>query len=73
MRSDFLATFGAGASPSAVVIALVASSVLLAVRAWAGVVGLRLTRVVSLLLGAAILLFLIAFAYLVILRFQTLA
>ena len=54
-------------------VVLVATTLLLALRAWSGVVGLKVTRRVSQFLDGSIATLLVLFLALVILRFRTVA
>jgi hypothetical protein len=68
----FLAS-GALANPPAVVVTMVTCLILLVVRAWAGTVGVTLTRRVSLYVDGAIGIFVVLFVVFVFIRFKTLA
>jgi len=67
----FLAASSALGSVPAVLTPLIASAILLAVRAWIGVTGVPLSRRVSLLLDVVITILGVLFLTLVIVRFRT--
>jgi len=73
MSATFTASVAAFGSAPSVLVTLVASLIFLIVRAWRAVTGLILSRRVSLLLDAAIVVFLALFLVLVLVRFKTLA
>ncbi|HVA71035.1 MAG TPA: hypothetical protein VNF08_06905 [Acidimicrobiales bacterium] len=73
MNGVFFVASGALAAPPAVLVTMVASLILLAIRAWAGTVGLTLTRRVSLYVDGAIGIFFVLFVLFVIIRFKSLA
>lgn len=59
------------ASAGAVLVTLLASVVLLSLRAWSGASGFKLTRRVSLMLDGAVVILLVLFLVLVVVRFKT--
>jgi hypothetical protein len=73
MSGVLLASFSDFSSAPGILIILVATSLLLSLRAWSGTVGFSLTRPVSIMLDVVIALLVIIFLLLVIIRFQTLA
>ncbi len=73
MTSGVLAGIGAFSQPQAVVVVVIASVLLLVVRASRDVAGLNLTRRALAGLDGAILILLVLFVTLVVLRFKTLA
>lgn len=73
MTGSFLATASVLTSYQIVLVTLIASIVLLCVRAWLGARGIVIIRRVSVLLNAAIIFFAFLFLLTVILRFKTLA
>jgi hypothetical protein len=73
MSDTWLAGVQAFGSPPAVLVTMVASVILLSLRAWCATTGVVLTRPVALLLDGAIALLFVVFAVLVIIRFETLA
>ncbi len=68
-----VASLGPLSSPPLVLVAMIASIVLLGVRAWAGVSGINLVRRVSLLLNLSIIAMTALFLAFVIIRFKILA
>jgi hypothetical protein len=68
-----LGTLSATGSAQAVLLTLIASIVLLSLRAWSRSSRALLTRMISTLLDVAIAVFVIAFIGLVVLRFKSLA
>jgi ABC-type antimicrobial peptide transport system permease subunit len=73
MSGVFIAESGAFAGPPAVLVTLIASLILLAIRAWVGSEGFTLTRRVSHYLDGAIGIFFVLFVLIVIVRFKSLA
>ncbi len=73
MNGEFLIASGPLAGPPAVLVTMIACLLLLAVRAWAGTIGLALTRRVSLYVDGAIGIFFVLFVVFVIIRFKSLA
>lgn len=65
-----LATF---TSPVAEFVVLVATTVVLALRAWAGLAGYVLTRQVTILVNVAVSVLVVVFLFLVYARFKALA
>jgi hypothetical protein len=68
----FIASSSALDSAPAVLTPLVASVILLSIRAWSGATGAPLTRRVALLLDGVIVVVLVLFIILVYVRFRTL-
>jgi hypothetical protein len=73
MINAIIVASGALAGPPAVLVSTMAILVLLAVRAWTGIMGLTLTRRVSLYVDGAIGVFFVLFLVFVIVRFKSLA
>jgi hypothetical protein len=73
MINAIIVASGALAGPPAVLVSTMAILVLLAVRAWAGIMGLTPTRRVSLYVDGAIGVFFVLFLVFVIVRFKSLA
>jgi hypothetical protein len=73
MTSVIIASFSEFSSAPGILIVLIATTVLLSLRAWAGTIGLNLTRTVSIMLDVVIALLVVFFLLFVIIRFQTLA
>jgi hypothetical protein len=73
MTAVLLASFSEFSSAPGILIVLIATIVLLLVRAWSGTIGLNLTRLVSIMLDVVIALLVVFFLLFVIIRFQTLA
>jgi hypothetical protein len=73
MNGVLLFASGALAGPPIVVVTLVACLILLAVRAWSGIVGLTLDRRLLLYVDGAIGIFFVLFIVFVIIRFKSLA
>lgn len=71
MSSVMLGDAVAVASATALLVIIIASLVLLAIRAWSGTTGLVLTRRVSLLLNGSIVVLIVVFLLLVFVRFKT--
>jgi hypothetical protein len=69
----FIATPSALGAPAVVLVTLIACIVLLGVRAWAGVVGVALTRRVMALVNASIVVLLVVLAVVIVIRFKTYA
>jgi len=61
------------AAPPAVLVTLITSVILLAIRAWVGTVGLTLTRREAWYLDGAIVVFVVIFFAFVVIRFANLA
>jgi hypothetical protein len=72
MMSVLLFASGALAGPPVVLVTMIACLILLAVRAWAGIVGVPITRRVAFYLEGAIGIFLVLFLLFVIVRFTSL-
>jgi hypothetical protein len=73
MNGVVLASFSDFSSAPGILIVLIATIVLLSLRAWSGTIGLNLTRPVSIMLDVVIALLVLLFLLFVIIRFQTLA
>jgi hypothetical protein len=69
--SVFIATPSALGAPTVVLVMLIACTVLLCVRAWAGVMGVALTRRVLTLLNASVVVLLVLLAVVIVVRFKT--
>jgi hypothetical protein len=67
----FIATPSALGAPIVVLVMLIACVVLLCVRAWAGVMGVALTRLVLTLLNASVVVLLVLLAVVIVIRFKT--
>jgi hypothetical protein len=68
-----IATPSALGAPAVVLVTLVACIVVLGVRAWAGVVGVALTRRVMTLVNASIVVLLVVLAVVIVIRFKSYA
>ena len=68
-----LASISAVASAQAVLLSLIASVLLVSLRAWSRSSRALVTRFISVLLDSAIVLFIVLFVALVVLRFKSLA
>jgi hypothetical protein len=73
MMGGFLFASGALAGPPVLLVTMIACLILLAVRAWAGIVSVPITRRVALYLDGAIGIFFLLFMVFVIIRFTSLA
>lgn len=69
--SVFIATPSALGASTVVLVMLIACTVLLCVRAWAGVMGVALTRRVLTLLNASVVVLLVLLAVVIVVRFKT--
>jgi hypothetical protein len=67
----FVATQSALGAPAVVLVTLLACIVLLCVRAWAGVMGVALTRRVLALVNASVVALLVLLAVVIVIRFKT--
>lgn len=72
MNDLILANLGASATPLTVLTVMVASLILLSLRAWIAATGVTLTRRVWLMLDVAIVVLTVLFVVLVYVRFKTL-